>query len=107
MLHTALSLAMPLKMLSGMELGHLRMFANDYHRIAVGVLGHLESLSTGELISVARGAEGPLAEMAEAVVFDRACCLVVGERGCRAEAERQFEALMTRLLDLHRDRPPH
>lgn len=102
MLHTALALAMPLKMLTGMEQGRLRLFAGDYHRIAVGVLRHLDSLSTGELISVARGAEAPLAEMAESVVFDRACCLVAGDRGNRAEAERQFESLMTRLLDLQR-----
>lgn len=102
MLHTTLSLAMPLKMLAGMEDGRLRLFAADYHRIAAGVLSRLDAMSTGELISVARSAEGPLAEMAESIVFDRACCLVAGDRGSRAEAERQFESLMTRLLDLQR-----
>ena len=98
MLHTALTLAMPLKMLSGMESGRLCLYADDYHRLAGRVLEHLEALETGELIAVARGGPGLLAEMAEQVVFDRACCLVIGDRQARLDAERAFEALISRLL---------
>lgn len=100
MLQTALALATPLKMLKGLELGRLRMHADDYRTIALAVQTHLDKLPTEELIAMARHASGPLGEMAEASVFDRAFCLVLGERHDRVETERVFDALLRRLRGL-------
>jgi hypothetical protein len=97
MLSTTLALATPLKMLNGLEAGLLRMHPDDYRKIAVGIQSRLEALGTGELISLARAAQGTLGEMAEAVVFDRSGCLVNGERYDRAETTAVFDSLLERL----------
>lgn len=99
MLHTPRALTAPLKMLNGLEAGWLGMHAADYRAIARSIHEHLDTLSTGALITIARGADGALGEMAESAVFDRACCLVIGERSDRLAAEHSFESLMDRLLD--------
>jgi hypothetical protein len=99
MLQTALALATPIKMLNGLEAGLLRMHPGDYRMIASGIQDRLDALPTGELIALARHSGGALAEMAEAAVFDRACCLVLGERDARVETEQVYESLISRLLD--------
>jgi hypothetical protein len=75
------------------------MRPGDYRRIACRVRSRLDALGTWQLIELARSAEGLLGEMAEAAVFDRACCLVLGDRDDRMDTEQVFEALMSRLLD--------
>ncbi len=98
MLKTALALATPVKMLNGLDAGRLRMHPTDYRAIAQGIRDRLDTLATGELIALARNAgDSALGELAEATVFDRAWCLVLGERHHRVETERQFDALMRRL----------
>jgi hypothetical protein len=97
MLNTTLALATPLKMLNGLEAGLLRMHAGDYRQIARGIQGRLDALGTGELISLSRSAQGALGQMAEATVFDRSGCLVIGERYDRAETSEVFDALINRL----------
>lgn len=102
MLHPALNLATPLKMLDGLETGRLRMHARDYRQLAIGLRARLEDLSTEELIDLARHGRGALAELAERVVFDRSCSLVRGSERQRSAAEVEFESLMNRLLDAAR-----
>ena len=97
MLHTTLALATPLKMINGLDAGLLRMHADDYRKIAVGIQARLGALGTGELISLARNAQGTLGEMAESTVFDRSGCLVIGERYDRAETAQVFDGLLERL----------
>lgn len=97
MLNTTLALAAPLKMLNGLDAGLLRMHPDDYRKIARGIQTRLDSLGTGELISLARSAQGALGEMAESTVFDRSGCLVNGERYDRAETAEVFDLLLRRL----------
>jgi hypothetical protein len=96
---TTLALSIPLKLLNAQESGHLLMRPGDYRRIACRVRSRLDALGTWELIELAHSAEGLLGEMAETTVFDRACCLVLGDRGARLDTEQIFESLMGRLLD--------
>lgn len=98
MLQTALALAAPLKMLTGLESGRLLMHPTDYRAIVLGIQARLDTLSTEQLVRLAHDAGGTLGEMAEAAVFERAWCLVLGERQHRIETERVFDALMGRLL---------
>lgn len=99
MLNTTLALATPLKMLNGLDAGLLRMHADDYRKIAIAIQARLEGLGTGELISLARNAQGTLGEMAEAAVFDRSGCLVIGTRDNRAHSTAVFDSLLQRLRE--------
>lgn len=99
MLNTSLALATPLKMLNGLDAGLLRMHADDYRKIAISIQVRLEGLGTGELISLARGVQGTLGEMAEAAVFDRSGCLVIGSRDDRAHSTEVYDSLLHRLRE--------
>lgn len=87
----------PAKLLRALDRGLIPMHPGDYQAMASSVLRYLEGLRIDELVAIAEARSGALSELAENEVFDRACCLSVGERSHRRQAEAAWDELLERL----------
>lgn len=92
-----------LKLLQALDQGRLPMHPDDYRDIVRSVAASLRTVRIDELTAMARGMPGMLGELAENEVFDRACCLTMGERRYRQRAEKSCDALLARLCGPGRD----
>lgn len=87
----------PAKLLRALERGQIAMHPRDYQSIARSVGDFFRGLRIDELQAIAEARGGALSELAENEVFDRACCLTVGDRGQRRRAEAACDDLLDRL----------